>query len=188
MTGRRVSVILGAIVAGLLTAPPAMAKSGDIEDAISAGLTACRAWVTNPDGWSEDIAGFPGTIGLADQMQQRETVPGFAQPSGDLQQGAIYWHIDAGRSDLYLAVSVSQPTCRLAGGGAEDWQPAVEAVLASRDFRAAWTENVDNANAGMRFSQYSSKAEEGFSLIVTRADAAGVPVKDAQFLATARLR
>jgi hypothetical protein len=165
-----------------------MAKSGDIEDAIEAGFTACHEWMTNPDSWSGDIAGFAKAIGLGDEMQQRETVPGFALPPGDLQEGAIYWHIDAGKSALYLAVSVSQPVCRLVGGGPEDWQPAVEKVLASKAFRAAWDETVDNANAGMRLSRYAGTADAGLSLIVTRADKPGAPQKDAQFLATARLR
>src|SRR3546814_6187374 len=141
MKGRDVSVILGLVVA-LATMAPAMAKSGDIEDAIEAGFTACHAWVTNPDSWSDDIAGFAESIGLEDEMQQRETVPGFARPPGALQEGAIYWHIDAGKSALYLTVSVTQPVCRLVGGGPEDWQPAVEKVLASKAFRARKEEHT----------------------------------------------
>jgi hypothetical protein len=115
-------------------------------------------------------------------------VPGFARPPGALQEGAIYWQIDAGKSALYLTVSVTQPVCRLVGGGPEDWQPAVEKVLASKAFRAGWDETVDNANAGMRLSRYAGTADEGLSLIVTRADKAGAAQKDVQFLATARLR
>jgi hypothetical protein len=189
MKGRISSVVLGAVgIAASLVATPAMAKSGDIEDAIAAGFTACHAWVTNPDSWSDDIAGFAESIGLEDEMQQRETVPGFARPPGALQEGAIYWHIDAGKSALYLTVSVTQPVCRLVGGGPEDWQPAVEKVLASKAFRAGWDETVGNANAGMRLSRYAGTADEGLSLIVTRADKAGAAQKDVQFLATARLR
>jgi len=186
MKGKAVSLMVGASIA--LAATPAAAASGDIAAAIETAFRACHEWVTNPDSWADDIAGFPKTMGLEKVMEHRETVPPFAQPPANLQDGAIYWQIAAGKDELYLSVSVEQPTCRLAGGGPDDWQPGVETVLASRAFRAAWEEGVDHASTGMRLTQYSSKKEEGFTLFVTRADKPGLPPRQAQFLATARLR
>lgn len=107
-------------------------------------------------------------------------------PPEQLRQGNHYWRINSTQDAGYvLVVSDQLPMCHITGGGNADLEPAVEAVLASADFRGRWEELKDVSKGDMASTQFRSREDPRLSIVISRAKRAGERLDRVQVIATA---
>src|SRR5690606_38106846 len=98
---------------------------------------------------------FVAAVHLGDKMGLVDRVDEVTLPPRELRQANHYWRINATEQSGYvLVVSDRLPMCHITGGGAEDLQPAVEAVIASADFQKRWEADGEARNGEMVSSRY----------------------------------
>ncbi|MXO65847.1 hypothetical protein [Altericroceibacterium endophyticum] len=160
------------------------------EDPLKAGfagaLRGCEEWVLNPASWAEGVEPFIATIGLGNRMGLVESVDAAALPPEKLRVANHYWRINSTDEAGYiLVVSDRLPMCHITGGGGEDLQPTVEAVINQREFRRRWEVLETRSAGGMVSTTYRNREEPAFSMIVSRANESGQRLDRVQVIATA---
>lgn len=176
--------LLSPAIALLLASSPAHAQS-DLEIGFSGALRGCEEWLLNPASWADGLGPFVAAVGLGNKMGLVDKVDEAVLPPSNLRTANHYWRINATQSAGYvLIVSDRLPMCHITGGGSEDLQPPVEAVLASADFANRW-ETVQTASKGeMASTQFRNREDPSLGMIVSRAKMAGQRKDRVQVIAT----
>jgi hypothetical protein len=169
----------------LMLVSPAQAQT-DLERGFAGALRGCEEWVLNPASWAEGPGPFVATVGLGDQMGLVDSVDEVNLPPKELRVANHFWRINSSIGAGYMLVVSSQlPMCHITGGGNTDLQPDIERVLASDDFRSRWNETGSRSDNGLVSTSYTNAEEPSFSIVISRADAAGGRLDRVQLLATA---
>ncbi len=164
---------------------PASAQS-NLDRGFAGALRGCEEWVLNPASWANGTAPFVKAVGLGDQMGAVDSVDEVNLPPRELRQANHYWRINSAPGAGYvLVVSDELPMCHITGGGNVDLEPAVEAVLASADFRGQWEQVKDVSKKDMASTQFRSREDPRLSIVISRAKRAGERLDRVQVLATA---
>ena len=180
MTGIMVALM------AMLAADPATAPQPTLASGLEAALATCDSWLLHPATWAEDISAFPEKAGLKDRIRAQGIIADVALPPPALRANMHHFHVPAGQNGFYVTVSDTQPYCHIAGGGPDDFQPQVEAVLSSTTFSAGWTWKQDKVADGMRSGEFVSKADAALTMILSRGEKAGMRNDNVQLLATAQ--
>jgi hypothetical protein len=107
-------------------------------------------------------------------------------PPKQMRKANHYWRINSTPSSGYvLVVSDQLPMCHITGGGADDLQPSVQAVLSSPEFNSRWERKTDNAKSDMASTAFRSRKDPALSIIISRAKQPGQRLDRVQVLATA---
>ncbi len=176
---------LGLALAVSAAAAPANEQS-DLEAGFSGALKGCEEWVLNPASWAEGFAPFVATVGLGDRMGLVEAIEEVLLPPKKFQVANHYWRINSTEDAGYmLVVSDRLPMCHITGGGRQDLQPVVEAVLAGSQFRSGWGKVRDLSRGDIVSTEYRNREEKSFSLVVSRAKEPGQRLDQVQVIATA---
>ena len=164
---------------------PALAQAS-LERGLSGALRGCEEWVLDPGSWADGTGPFVKAVGLGEQMGLVDRVEEVNLPPQELRKANHYWRINSTEGAGYvLVVSDQLPMCHITGGGNTDLQPAVEAVIASPEFRAQWERITDRSNADMAFTEYRNRQNPGLSIAITRAKGPGERLDRVQVIATA---
>jgi len=164
---------------------PAQAQS-TLERGFAGALRGCEEWVLNPASWAEGTGPFVKAVGLGDEMALVDRVEEVNLPPQQLRKGNRYWRINSSQGAGYvLVVSDQLPMCQITGGGNTDLEPAVEAVLASPEFASQWERITDTSKGEMVSTEYRSREDSRFSIVISRAKEAGMRLDRVQMLATA---
>lgn len=177
------------VAAALLLAFAGVSATAEtaVEDGFEGALTACEEWVLNPASWADGAAPIIETVGLGDKMFLVPQVDEAALPPPPLRVANHYWRINSTpTSGFILVVSDQLPICHITGGGSEDLQPAVEAVLGSQTFSARWEAVETLENTGMVTSSYKLVEDGRFMITISRASQPGERTDRVQVLATAQ--
>ena len=176
-----------AVLLGTLALLPASASAqSDLERGLSGALRGCEEWVLNPASWADGPAPFQSTVGLGSMMGLVKDIEDAAKPPASLRQSNRYWRINATTSAGYiLVVSDRLPMCHITGGGDADLQPVVEKLLASADFLARWERTESRDMGEMTSTNYRSRDEPKFSIVISRAKQPGGRRDRVQLIATA---
>lgn len=173
--------------AAFLAAAPAGANS-DLQDSLAGALKGCEEWVLNPASWAEGYEPFLASVGLGAKMGLVDTVNPSVLPPEEYRVANRYWRINATEAaGYYLVVSDRLPICHITGGGQTDLQPEVEAVLESDAFAAKWEEIAARSQSGLNSTLYRHREEPKFTILISRAVAAGGRLGRVQVLATAQM-
>jgi hypothetical protein len=176
---------LGLAVMALGIASPVSAQT-ELEAGFAGALRGCEEWVLNPASWTEGIAPFVAAVGLGDKMGLVETVNEASLPPRELRAGNHYWRINSTADAGYvLVVSDQLPMCHITGGGGSDLQPLIEGVLGSSDFQSRWKRVRDSTRGDMLSTEYRSREEPAFSIVISRAKEPGQRLDRVQVLASA---
>ena len=177
--------LAAALLAGMVLTTPAQAED-ELLRGFEAALQGCEKWVLEPAAWLDKRDSFVASLELDGKAGFVDGVPDAALPPAELRVSNHYLRINSTISSGYfLAVSDRLPMCHITGGGQEDLQPLVEAVLTSSHFRQRWRQVNQTNDDGMVTSTYQNSEEPNFSMHVSRADAAGARTVRVQVLATA---
>lgn len=177
--------VFAAAVAALCFATAAHAES-DLEKGFSGALKGCEEWVLNPASWADGPAPFVASVGLGDKMGLVDRVEDAALPPPRFRRANHYWRINSTPGAGYiLVVSDQLPICHITGGGDADLQPTVEAVLTSADFAGRWERVKQEPRGEMVSTEYRSRQEPRFSIVISRAKQPGQRLDRIQVLATA---
>jgi hypothetical protein len=182
-TGMRRTLIALAVLA----ASPASAQvQPNLERGFAGALRGCEEWVLDPASWADGTGPFLKAVGLGDQMGLVESVNDANLPPEQLRRGNHYWRINSTDGAGYvLVVSDQLPMCHITGGGNADLEPAVEAVLASADFSGRWEQVNDASRGDMASTQFRSREDPRFSIVISRAKRPGERLDRVQVIATA---
>lgn len=176
------------LLAALAYPMPASAQS-DLEAGFAGALKGCQEWVLNPDSWVHGNGPFLAAVGLGGKMGLVNSLDEAALPPPELRAGNHYWRINSTSSTGYsLVVSDRLPMCHITGGGASDLEPAVEAVLASPDFKKNWNRTSDTPHGDMISTEFQSRQEPSLSIVISRARKPKGRLDRVQVLATAFYR
>lgn len=138
---------------------------------LEGALRGCETWILDPSSWIEGPAPFLAAIDLGARVSETDALAEQLLPPEEFRTGNRYWRIGAGGENGYaLVVSVDLPMCHVTGGGSEDLQPAVEAILASPDFAQRWDKTGDARSNGIVSSSFQSRREPKLTLLLSRAD------------------
>ena len=166
-------------------AQPAYAET-DLEQGFAGALKGCEEWVLNPASWSSGLAPFLSAVGLGDKMALVASVDEAALPPPQLRRGNHYWRINSTKgAGFILVVSDQLPMCHITGGGDADLQPVVESVIASSGFAARWQRVRDDDKGDTVSTEYRSREDPKFSLVLSRAKKPHERLDRVQVLATA---
>lgn len=169
----------------LVLATPVQAQSA-LEEGFAGALRGCEEWVLNPASWIDGAGPFVSAVGLGDMMGLVQSVEEAALPAEPLRRGNHYWRINSTEgAGFILVVSDQLPMCHITGGGDTDLQPAVEAVLASSDFRNRWKPIEDSSTGDMASTVFQNRDVRLFSIVISRAKKPGERLDRVQLLATA---
>jgi hypothetical protein len=164
---------------------PAQAQPA-LDSGFAGALRGCEEWVLNPESWTNGTGPFVEAVGLGQQMGPVNSVAEVNLPPRELRQGNRYWRINSTPGAGYvLVVSDQLPMCHITGGGNVDLKQAVEAVLASADFRRRWEQVKDLSCGDMASTEFRSREEPRLSIIISRAKRVGERLDRVQVLATA---
>ena len=173
------------LLAALAASAPLHAQS-DLEEGFAGALRGCETWVLDPASWSQGPGPFVAAVRLGDKMGLVDRVDEVTLPPRELRQADHFWRINATEQSGYvLVVSDRLPMCHITGGGAEDLQPAVEAVIASADFQKRWEADGEARNGEMVSSRYHNLDDPALSIIISRARSPGQRLDRVQLVATA---
>jgi hypothetical protein len=172
-------------VTTLLIVAPAEAES-PLEQGFAATFRGCEAWVLDPKTWASGMGPFVSAVGLGEQMGLVAQVDEASLPPQELRVANHYWRINSTPgAGFVLVVSDRLPMCHITGGGDTDLQPAVEAVLGGKAFAARWVKTGEHVRGEMKMTEYRSREDAAFSLLVSRADQPGQRLDRVQVIATA---
>lgn len=119
-------------------------------------------------------------------MSPVDSIDEHALPPEQLRVGNRYWRINSTLGAGYiLVVSDKIPLCHITGGGDTDLQPAVEAVLASREFTSQWEAVKQEPVGDMASTVFRNRKQPSFSMVVSRAKTPGQRLDRVQVQATA---
>ena len=166
-------------------ANPAYAQT-ELEEGFIGALRGCEEWILNPSSWSEGAEPFVATIGLGAKMGLVANVDEVNLPPPELRRANHYWRINSTPDAGYvLVVSDELPICHITAGGNSDFQPIVETVLASADFKARWKKLKDVSRGEMASTQFQHYKDRAFSIQISRAKQPNERVDRVQIVATA---
>jgi hypothetical protein len=177
--------VLSVAAAALLFANPAYAET-PLEQGLAGALRGCEEWVLNPKSWASGVAPFVSAVGLGDKMAAVARVDEASLPPPSLRVANRYWRINSTpKAGFVLVVSDQLPMCHITGGGDTDLQPVVESVLATSAFTSRWERVKDEAKGDMASSEFRSREEPKFWLVISRAKRPGQRLDRVQVLASA---
>ena len=174
------------LLLGLFALATPVRAQTELQEGFAGALKGCEEWVLNPSSWATGIGPFVSAVGLGDRMAAVEKVDDAALPPPQLRRANHYWRINSTRGAGYvLVVSDRLPMCHITGGGDTDLQPIVQSVLGSSGFKAKWQRVNDGARDGMISTEFRSREDPRFSIVISRANAPGQRLDRVQVLATA---
>jgi hypothetical protein len=174
-----------AAILALAASAPASAQS-TLESGFAGALRGCEQWVLEPATWADGLDKFASKLGLGNTAGWVQSVNDAALPRKNLRIANHYLRINSTTNAGYiLVVSDQVPFCRITGGGGTDLQPAVEAVLASEEFKSRWEEVEDQSMSDMASTLFRSREEPKFEIVISRAKKPGERLDRVQVLATA---
>jgi hypothetical protein len=176
--------ILSALIALMLSAP--VYSQSELEQGFSGALRGCEKWVLDPASWASGLGPFVTAVGLGDRMGLVDHVEDANLPPQQLRRANHYWRINSTPgAGCVLVVSDQLPMCHITGGGDTDLQPLVEAVLGSSEFTSRWEKTGESGKGDMTSTQYRSREDPKFWMVVSRAKQAHERLDRVQVLATA---
>lgn len=185
-------IVAAALMVAQVPAPaqPAVEPDAIVSAAVDTAITACEDWILQPKSWADNIAGFPVASGLAERgLTGQAKVPDVALPPPALRRALHHWRVAAGNSaGVFVTTSGQLPVCHLAGGGPVDFQPAVEALLASDAFGKQWKVVQSQKSDDLAKTDYVSQQDTRLTMVLSRAAQAGERRDRVQFLATLQYR
>ncbi len=165
---------------------PAAGTDAIVNAAIDTSITACEDWILEPKIWADNVAGFPASTGLAARgLTAQAQVPDVALPPPALRRALHHWRVAAGNAaGVFVTASDQLPVCHLAGGGPVDFQPAVEALVASEAFAKHWKVVRSQKSDDLVKMDYVSLQDPKLTMVLSGAAQAGERRDRVQFLAT----
>lgn len=177
--------VLPCLLAGLAFATPVQAQS-ELEKGFSGALRGCEEWVLNPASWANGATPFVSAVGLGDRMGMVAQVDEAALPPKQFRRANHYWRINSTNgAGFILVVSDQLPMCHITGGGDTDLQPVVQSVLASSAFGSRWERVKEDTRGDLVWTEFRSREEPKFSIVISRAKTPGQRLDRVQVLATA---
>ncbi|WCT72492.1 hypothetical protein PQ455_12705 [Sphingomonas naphthae] len=162
-------------------------ESDRTREAVSVAIAACETWLLHPSTWSEGIDRFPARANLAAKgLVAVASVPDAALPPPEARQALHYWRVAAGDGGVFVVTSDKQPICHATGGGSQDFQPAIEAVLASAIFQLDWVGGGEDVAGDMRSGRYNYRVDRIMEMLVSRATTAQARTDRPQLVLTAQ--
>lgn len=163
-------------------------SAGSLEQGFAGALRGCEEWVVNPASWIDGPEPFLKTVGLGGSIGLVKSIPEIALPPEEFRMANHYWRVNStAEAGYFLVVSDRLPICHITGGGPDDLQPVVGAVVASSDFLSRWEWAEDKVQGDMLSSRYRLRKMPNFEIIVSRAAKPGGRTDRVQVLATANL-
>jgi hypothetical protein len=101
-----------------------------------------------------------------------------------LRKNLHSWRVPVGEGGYYLTASDTAPVCHIVGGGPQDFQPGIEALLKSTEFRSRWGAAKQNGREDMISTRFVSKVDPALGLLLSRADRASARTDRGQLVAT----
>jgi hypothetical protein len=175
---------LSVAAAALLCATSAQAET-PLEQGFVGALRGCEEWILNPKSWANGVAPFVKAVGLGDKMGLVARVDDVSLPPPSLRAANHYWRINSTPGAFVLVVSDQLPMCHITGGGDADLQPAVEAVLGASPFASRWEKIGEEVKGEMATTYLRNREDPAFSMLISRARAAGQRLDRVQVIATA---
>ncbi|WP_232493799.1 hypothetical protein [Novosphingobium kaempferiae] len=173
------------LVAATALSHPAHAQSV-LETGFNGALKGCEEWVLNPASWESGSEPFVSSTGLGNQIGAVDRVEEINLPPTALRAGNHYWRINSTTDAGYVLVTSDRlPMCHVTGGGAADLQPPVEAVLSAPEFGKRWEKLGSTVRGDMVSTQFRSRVDPAFSMVISRAKAPGQSTDRVQVIATA---
>lgn len=179
---------LAPLAIALCLASPAYAQS-DLQKGFAGAIRGCEERVLNPASWAKGAGPFVSAVGLGDKMGLVDSVNEATLSPTELRLGNRYWRINPTQGAGYILIVSDQiPMCHITGGGDTDLQPVIEAILASTEFGKHWEKISDQSKGDMTSTQFRSRQDPSFSMVVSRANKPGERLDRVQVLATATYR
>lgn len=168
----------------------APADAARISTVVATAVAACEDWILNPDSWTADVAQFPRKNGLADRgLNAVSHIPDVAMPAADLRRGLHHWRVAASdTAGVFVTTSDQLPVCHVAGGGPVDFEPGVEAALASDEFAKHWKAGATQKLDDLVRTDYVSLQNPRMTMLVSRAAQPNQRQDRVQFIATMQYR
>jgi hypothetical protein len=181
------SVLLCRVVLAAVFCSASAAQAQEpLDDGLAGALRGCEEWILNPASWVNGPAPFVAKVGLGDKMGIVGRVDESNLPPRALRAGNHYWRINSTATAGYvLVVSDQLPMCHVTGGGDADLQPVAEKILTGPDFGTRWQKLGEQSRGDMITTSYRNKKDSGLSLVVSRAQSAGLRRDRVQLVATA---
>jgi len=173
-------------LAALSWATPVQADP-QLEKGLAGAMRGCEEWILNPLSWIDGDAPFLSAVGLGSSMHPvtRATVHDMQLPPKPMRAGNRYWRIDSTpTAGFMLIVSDQLPMCHVTGGGSTDLQPTIETFLASKNFTSQWKPVEERVSGDMRSTLFRHWIHGAFSLVVSRANSAGLRLDRVQLIIT----
>lgn len=178
-----------------LIVTPAYAQEADVgveiqaqdalEDGFMGALRGCEEWVLTPSSWANGFEPFVEAVGLGNTMGKVASVAEEALPPEAYRAANHYWRINSTPvAGFILVVSDRIPFCHITGGGGEDLQPIVEAVLASQEFLDRWEIGEDLLDGDKITTTYINVEAPKMWMVVSRANGPGQRRDRVQVLAS----